>query len=154
MLKHKLKVVVNAIVCMINRLGVARAVLQTPLLLIHSLSDSSFSSKSSRHLHFQTIWARDPQFWENVHLSPSVTFHLSCVTCHESHVTCHIFHLIFFWGGGTNWWSLFLEGLLSTGPTPSSFLHNMPSSWASWPFPEPSFEPISWPVLATSVDSR
>ena len=45
---------------------------------------------------------------------------VSCVTCHVSHVTCHVSHVMchFFW---TKWWSLSVEGLLSTGPTPSSF---------------------------------
>ena len=43
--------------------------------------------------------------------------HVSHVTCHMSHVMCHM-SLLFFW---TNLWSLSVEGLLSTGPTPSSF---------------------------------
>ena len=50
------------------------------------------------------------------HLS-CVRCHMSCVTCHVSHVTCNIFFYFFF----TKWWSLSVEGLLSTGPTPSSF---------------------------------
>ena len=45
--------------------------------------------------------------------------------CHMSRVTCHVLHvthkvsnyLIFF----TKSWSLLVEGLLSTGPTPSSY---------------------------------
>ena len=45
--------------------------------------------------------------------------------CNMSHVTCHISHVtsqIFFCGGGvTQWCSQLLEGLLSTGPIPSSF---------------------------------
>ena len=48
-----------------------------------------------------------------------VTYHLSCVTCHVSHVTHHFSFFSFFW---TKWWSLSVEGLLSTGPTPSSLL--------------------------------
>ena len=53
-----------------------------------------------------------------------VTCNVSHVTCHVSHVTCHMSHvtfflLLFFW---TKWWSLLVEGLLSTGPTPSSFV--------------------------------
>ena len=58
-----------------------------------------------------------------------VTCHVSRVTCHVSHVICHMSHVMchmsqlffcccFFW---TKWWSLAGEGLLSTGPTPSSF---------------------------------
>ena len=50
-----------------------------------------------------------------------VTCHMSHVTCHMSHVTCHMTcvtcHIFFF----TKRWSLSVEGLLSTGPTPSSF---------------------------------
>ena len=46
-----------------------------------------------------------------------VACHVLHVTCHMSRVTCHIF--FFFW---TKWWSLSVEGLLSTRPTPSSLL--------------------------------
>ena len=60
---------------------------------------------------------------------------MSCVTCHVSHVTCHLspvtcqkkfffdilIHIFFLrkknW---TKWWSQSVQGLLSTGPTPSS----------------------------------
>ena len=45
-----------------------------------------------------------------------VTCHVSLVTCHVSRVTCHM--SLFF---RTKWWSLSVEGLLSTGPTQSSF---------------------------------
>ena len=38
--------------------------------------------------------------------------------CHVSHVTCHVSHVLC----RTKWWSLSVEGLLSKGPTPSSFL--------------------------------
>ena len=48
---------------------------------------------------------------------PYVTCHVSHVTCHVSHVTCHCRNIYFF----TVWWSYSVEGLLSTGPTPSSF---------------------------------
>ena len=51
--------------------------------------------------------------------SPPQTCHVSHFTCLMSHVTCHNFVLLFFW---TKWWSLSVEGLLSTGPTPSSFV--------------------------------
>ena len=40
---------------------------------------------------------------------------MSRVTCHMSHVFFLCFYL-------AKWWSLLVEGLLSTGPTPSSFL--------------------------------
>ena len=49
-----------------NRPGVARAVLQTPLWLIISVSESAFSSKSSKYHKSQTVRARDLKFWENV----------------------------------------------------------------------------------------
>ena len=45
-----------------------------------------------------------------------VMCHMS--SCHVSHVTCHISQFFFFL---TKRWSLSVEGLLSTGPTPSSF---------------------------------
>ena len=47
-----------------------------------------------------------------------VKYHVSRVTCHMSHVMCHMSHFFFFW---TKCWSLSVEGLLLTGPTPSSF---------------------------------
>ena len=47
-----------------------------------------------------------------------VACHVSRVICHVSHVTCHIFLCFFL----TNWWGLSVEGLLSTGLTPSSFM--------------------------------
>ena len=50
---------------------------------------------------------------------PCVTYHVSHVTCHMSNVTCEEKkedkNVI-------KWWSQSVEGLLSTGPTPSSFL--------------------------------
>ena len=49
-----------------------------------------------KQLHSQTVWARDLKFWENVHLSP-------CATCHMSHVLCHnliILFFVFFWQNG------------------------------------------------------
>ena len=52
-----------------------------------------------------------------------VTCHVSRVTCHVSHVTCHILLFLFFFR--TKWWSLSGEGLLSTGPKPSSLNHTL-----------------------------
>ena len=46
--------------------------------------------------------------------------HMSRVTCHVSHVTCNVSHVILFNFFRTKWGSLSVEGLLSTGPTPSS----------------------------------
>ena len=57
-----------------------------------------------------------------------VTCHVSRVTCHVSRVTCHVSHvtifffILFIFFLRTKWWSLLVEGLLSMGPTPSSFL--------------------------------
>ena len=48
-----------------------------------------------------------------------VTCHTSRVTCHLSPVTCNFFLYIIFLL--KRWWSSSVEGLLSTGPTPSSF---------------------------------
>ena len=58
---------------------------------------------------------------------------MSCVRCHMSCVTCHFFSYFFL----TMFWSLSVEGLLSTGPTPPSF--NIPLSldfqyWIALPF--------------------
>ena len=96
-----------------NRPGVAGAVLQSPLSLIHWLR--SFSSKSSKHHKSKTIRASDLKFCHNVHLltqcSPHVMCHASCVTCHMSPLMCHLSHvtchvapvtcdMYFFFGGG------------------------------------------------------
>ena len=54
--------------------------------------------------------------WSNRSYKLHHACHMSCVTsrvmCHMSRVTCHNF--FFYW---TKWWSLSVEGLLSTGPT-------------------------------------
>ena len=71
-------------------------VLQTALLLIKWLSESSVVKISSQHPHSQTVGARYLKFWENVHLPPSVMCHLSCVMRHMSHVTCEVSHVTFF----------------------------------------------------------
>ena len=83
----KLKLWQNTI---INRPGVARAVLQTPLSFIKWVSQSAFSSKSSQHHESQSKRARKLKFWENVH-------HPLCVTCQVS---------IFFFlqRGWASWW--------------------------------------------------
>ena len=43
-----------------------------------------------------TIRAWELKFWEQVHLLPPVTCHLSCVTCHTSYVTCCMSHFFFY----------------------------------------------------------
>ena len=127
-----------------NRPSVARTVLKTGSLFIHSfidwLSQWSFLSRYSQHHKTQTVRARELKIWENIHLTSCVmchispvTFHLSPVMCHLSPVTCHFFFtlkkikwILFFMLQRilTKWWSYSVEGLLSTGHTPSSFKCN------------------------------
>ena len=47
---------------LVNNHGVAGAVLQTPLLIINSVSDSSSVEISSAHIHSQTVKARKLKF--------------------------------------------------------------------------------------------
>ena len=69
-----------------------------------------------------------------------VMCHVSRVMCHMSHVTSQVSHVNFFFFFLTKWWSLWVEGLLSMGPTPSSFSHghhtyiDLDSSWLHWPW--------------------
>ena len=91
--------------------------------------------KTSLHPHHTVL-----NFWENVHPPPRATCQVSCiwcqvsgvrcqvlrVRCHVSGVTCHFFSSIFFW---TTWWGYSVEGLLSTGPTPSSLQSDEASRW-------------------------
>ena len=50
-----------------------------------------------------------------------VTCQVSCVTCHVSCVACHVSDITFFSSfSQTKWLSLLVEGLLLTGPNPSS----------------------------------
>ena len=64
-----------------NRPGVAGADQQTDLSFIHSLihlvTESSFSSRSSRNRNFQTVKARELKF-----CSPPLMRHKSHVMCH------------------------------------------------------------------------
>ena len=48
------------------------------------MSELSFAKMSSKHCLSQTVRAREPEFWENVHPLPRVTCHMSRVTCHLS----------------------------------------------------------------------
>ena len=88
----------------INRFDEARAVLQTPLLLIDKVSQSSFSSKSLKCLHFKTVRDRELKVGEDVHLLPHVMCNMPRVMCNVSHVMCHRSHVTsgFFW---TKRWS-------------------------------------------------
>ena len=65
----------------------------------------------------QTVRARKLNFWNKVHLLPPVTSHVSQVTCHMSYV--HFF----------KWIGKLVEGLLSTGPTPSSLIDGVMVWW-------------------------
>ena len=87
----------------INRPGVAGAVLQSPPLLTYLLIKSAFSSRYSQHHKSQTVRAGQLKFWENVHTTPcgmchvsGVTCQVSPVTCHVSRVTCHMSKIFFF----------------------------------------------------------
>ena len=81
---------------LVNRPGVAGAVLHTALLLINALIQWSFSSRYSQDHDSQTVRARGLKFWESVHPTPCVMCHVSRVTCHVSSVTCHLSHAFFF----------------------------------------------------------
>ena len=70
----------------INRPGLAGAVLQNTPSLIKTLTNSSVVKVSSKHPHSQTVRARDLKLWENVHLPPYVMCHVSYVRCHRSHI--------------------------------------------------------------------
>ena len=74
---------------LINRPLVPRAVLQTPLSLINSVSQWSFLEISPEPLHSQTLRARERKFWKMVHLA-CVTCNVWCVMYHVSHVMCHM----------------------------------------------------------------
>ena len=68
----------------------------TPPSLINWLNESTFSSKSSEHLHSQTVRAR----FTSPHLScftchvVCVMYHMSHVICHMSYATCHMPHVL------------------------------------------------------------
>ena len=68
-------------------------------------------TRSSEHHYTQTLRARELNFWENVHLQQRVTCQVSQFECQVSVVT-----FFFFWQRCG-----YVEGLLSTGPFPSSF---------------------------------
>ena len=87
------KPILNLLCWLINRPGVAWAVLQTPPLLINWLTDWWFFEISSKLCVSQTVKARKLKFWGNVHYPLCVMCHMSCVTCHVSHVTCHMSHV-------------------------------------------------------------
>ena len=101
-------IVSHIIHLLFKRPGVAGTVLQTPLSLIYSLSESSFVKISSKHLHSLTVKPKKLKFLKEVHLLPTVMCQISCVKCHMSHVTCHVSLVMFFFdklvkrvGGGS-----------------------------------------------------
>ena len=59
----------------------------------------------------QTVRADELKVWDNVQAPPCATFPVS-------HVMCHVSIVFFF----TKWLIYSAEGLLSTGPTPSSLI--------------------------------
>ena len=97
--------------------------------VIHSLGDwvsHHFQKQSSKHLYFQNLNKGPDIFREG---SPPPTCHASCVTCHMSHVMCHVSHVKYhnyYYFFVTKWWSLSVEGVLSTGPTRSSLGYILP----------------------------
>ena len=86
------RVVETFIHTMINKTRCSRGCF-TKTLMIHWLSHSSFVDISSIPLQFQTIWARDLKFWENVHLPPCVKCHISRFKCHMSHNKRRVSHV-------------------------------------------------------------
>ena len=71
----------------------------------------------------RTRRARELKFWVNVQPPQHFTCHMLHVMCHVSCAMFHMSYVTFFGGwGGTKWWSLSVEGLLTTGHTPSSFI--------------------------------
>ena len=82
--------------------------LQTPPSLIDLVSESSFSSKPSKHHYNQTVRARELKFWENVHQKSHVRCHVSSVTCQVSPVT-YIFFFYFFFP--TKWKVCYQRGI-------------------------------------------
>ena len=76
------------------------------------------------YYHNLSFWV-----WSQINLSSFVTIFFCCLITVWVLVFCH---MSFF--SRTKWWSLSVEGLLSTGPTPSSLLsvllfHNNPCPW-------------------------
>ena len=72
----------------------------------------------------QTVRARKLKFWEKVHLLPHVICHMERVTCLISCATCHAsLNMIFYFQIYLFFRALkrLTKGLLSTGPTASSF---------------------------------
>ena len=65
--------------------------------VIKWVTESSFSSKPSKHHYTQAVKARELKFWENVHPPPCVTCQVSSVRCHMSGVIYQVSGVIFWW---------------------------------------------------------
>ena len=98
---HNIKVRPFNPIGLINRTGIAGAVLQRASPLTDSFISLPFSSKYSKHRHFQTVRAGDLTIQENIkqplclmcHV-PQVICHISHVMCPKSRVTCHMTSLL------------------------------------------------------------
>ena len=116
----------------INRPGVAGAVLKSPLSLIDLLVEPSFSLNI-----FQTLLIPNQKSWNFERMF--IPHYVSCVMCHMSHVTCHLlqvtYHMLFFlfnffiyineWAG---WWRVclikwvvFCENIFTEPPRPNGW---------------------------------
>ena len=58
----------------------------------YSVSQRSFSLKSSKCLHPKTVRGTELNFWVNIHLPPCVRVHVSCIIIHVSCVICHMWN--------------------------------------------------------------
>ena len=76
----------------INRPGVAGAVLQSPMSIdyISDWVSNPLVKIFSKHSQSQSGRARELKFWENVHPTLYVMCHVSCVTCHVSRHLSHV----------------------------------------------------------------
>ena len=89
----------------------------------------SFSSQSSRHHNSQNVRAGKLKLFENVHPPTCVTCHISGVTCHVESLKCHLPDFFLLKKSQIGWASWYAEGMLSTRPTPSSFLCIWPTNY-------------------------
>ena len=77
-----------------------RAIWPSPgSFMVNWVSDKSFSSRSSKHHKSHAIRAAELKFWENVHPTPCITFHVSSVTCHM----LHLFFFLFLFSKKEHW---------------------------------------------------
>ena len=81
-----------------------------------------------------------------------VTCHVSCVPCHLSYVMCPMscFFVVAFFG--PTWCSLMVEGLLSTGPYPSSLTPVSLQDWRDWMDCKASFNTLRCPKISPNLN--